>query len=45
MEYNAETTGEKHKNIAESAFTDACCPGNPKDTSVDDLKELFRKIM
>jgi len=31
--------------LAESAYADACCPGNPKDTSVEDLKELFRKIM
>lgn len=31
--------------LAESAFADACCPGNPRDTSVEDLKELFRKIM
>ncbi len=31
--------------LAESAYADACCPGNPKDTSVDDLKELFRKLM
>ena len=31
--------------LAESAYADACRPGNPKDTSVDDLKELFRKIM
>ena len=31
--------------LAESAFADACCPGNPKDTNVEDLKELFRKIM
>lgn len=93
MEYNAETTGEKFKDIAEamgvdttgmsqeeyrkaaiaavrqlsedvgipsklealkeedldflaeSAFADACCPGNPKDTSVEDLKGLFRKLM
>ena len=93
MEYNAETTGEKFKFIAEamgidttgmdqasyrkaaidavrklsadvgiptklealkeedlpflaeSAYADACCPGNPKDTSVEDLKELFRKLM
>lgn len=93
MEYNAEVTGEKYKNIAEamgidttsmsqdeyrkaaidavrqlsadvgipsklevikeedldflaeSAFADACRPGNPKETSVEDLKELFRKIM
>ena len=93
MEYNAECSGEKYKNIAEamgvdtsgmdqetyrkaaieavrklsqdvgipsklealkeedldflaeSAFADACCPGNPKETSVEDLKELFRKVM
>ena len=31
--------------LAESAFADACRPGNPKETSVEDLKELFRKIM
>ena len=31
--------------LAESAFADACCPGNPKDTSVEDVKELFRKLM
>lgn len=31
--------------LAESAFADACCPGNPRDTSVEDLKELFCKIM
>ena len=93
MEYNAETTGDKFKNIAEamgvdttgmdqatyrkaavdavrqlsidvgiptklaalkeedldflaeSAYADACRPGNPKDTSVEDLKMLFRKLM
>ena len=94
MEYNAEYTGEKYKEIAramgvanvddmpvavyrraavdavrqlsvdvgiptkleaikeedlhflaESAYADACCPGNPRDTSVEDLKELFRKVM
>ncbi|MBE6955008.1 MAG: lactaldehyde reductase [Ruminococcaceae bacterium] len=31
--------------LAESAFADACRPGNPKDTSVEDLTELFRKLM
>ncbi|MDO4394261.1 MAG: lactaldehyde reductase [Bacillota bacterium] len=31
--------------LAESAFADACAPGNPKDTNVEDLKKLFRKIM
>ncbi len=94
MEYNAECTGEKYKEIAkamgvegvdamsqeeyrkaaveavrklsqdvgipaklealkeedldflaESAYADACCPGNPKDTCVEDLKDLFRKLM
>ncbi len=94
MEYNAECTGEKYKEIAkamgvkgvedmsveeyrkaavdavrqlsvdvgiptklealkeedlqflaESAHADACAPGNPKDASVEDLKELFRKLM
>ena len=94
MEYNAECTGEKYKEIAkamgvegvddmsveeyrkaavdavrklsvdvgiptklealkeedlqflaESAHADACAPGNPKDASVEDLKDLFRKLM
>ena len=93
MEYNAETTGEKYKAIAEamgvdttgmtqeayraaavaavrqlstdigipsklealkeedltflaeSAYADACRPGNPKETSVEDLKNLFRQLM
>ena len=94
MEYNAECTGEKYKEIAramgvkgvddmsveeyrkaavdavsqlsidvgiptklealkeedldflaESAHADACAPGNPKDASVEDLKNLFRKLM
>ena len=31
--------------LAESAYADACRPGNPKDTSVEDLKALFRKLM
>jgi lactaldehyde reductase len=31
--------------LAKDAYADACCPGNPKDTCVEDLKELFRKIM
>ena len=31
--------------LAESAYADACRPGNPKDTSVEELKELFRKVM
>lgn len=31
--------------LAESAYADACRPGNPKETSVEDLKGLFRKLM
>ena len=31
--------------LAESAHADACAPGNPKDASVEDLKDLFRKVM
>ena len=31
--------------LAESALADACTPGNPRDTSVEDLKDLFRKLM
>lgn len=31
--------------LAQSAYDDACRPGNPKDTSVADLTELFRKLM
>ena len=31
--------------LAESAYNDACRPGNPKDTSVEDLTALFRKLM
>ena len=31
--------------LAESAHADACAPGNPKDASVEGLKDLFRKIM
>ena len=30
--------------LAESAYADACCPGNPKDTSVEDLKEELASL-
>ena len=95
MEYNAEATGEKYRDIAkamgvdgvdamtledarraaidavkklsldvgipadlkeivkpedidflsQSAFDDACRPGNPRDTSVEEIKELYLKLM
>ncbi|MCL2446184.1 MAG: lactaldehyde reductase [Oscillospiraceae bacterium] len=31
--------------LAESAFADACRPGNPKDTSVADIKALFAALV
>ena len=95
MEYNAEATGEKYRNIAkamgvtgvdamsledarkaaidavkqlsvdvgipadlkdivkeediaflaQSAFDDACRPGNPKDTSVEDITALYKSLL
>ena len=31
--------------LAADAYADACRPGNPRDTSIEELKELYRKIM
>ena len=31
--------------LAESAFADACAPGNPRAASVEDMKALIRKLM
>ncbi|MBQ8415980.1 MAG: lactaldehyde reductase [Clostridia bacterium] len=31
--------------LSESAFADACRPGNPKDTCVEDIKALYRSLM
>ena len=31
--------------LAESAYADACRPGNPRDTSVAEIKELFRSLI
>ena len=31
--------------LAKSAYADACRPGNPRETSEAELKELFRKLM
>ena len=49
MEYNAPYTGEKYREIvqflAESAFADACRPGNPRDTSVEEIAALYRSMM
>ncbi len=31
--------------LAESAFADACRPGNPRDTSVEEIKALYESLM
>ncbi|MBQ7385661.1 MAG: lactaldehyde reductase [Ruminococcus sp.] len=31
--------------LSQSAFDDACRPGNPRDTSVEEIKELYRRLM
>ncbi|MFA6688750.1 MAG: lactaldehyde reductase [Sphaerochaetaceae bacterium] len=31
--------------LAESAYADACRPGNPRDTSVEDLAALYRSLL
>ena len=31
--------------LAKSAFDDACRPGNPRETSVEEIKELYLKLM
>ena len=31
--------------LSESAFADACLPGNPRDTSVAEIAELYRSLM
>ena len=28
--------------LSESAFADACCPGNPRDTSVEEIVALYK---
>ena len=31
--------------LAESAYADACRPGNPKDTCVEDIVALYKSLM
>ena len=31
--------------LAQSAYDDACRPGNPRDTSVEEIKALYRALM
>lgn len=31
--------------LSESAYADACRPGNPRDTSVEEIKQLYQSLM
>ena len=31
--------------LAQSAFDDACRPGNPRDTSVEEIEELYKSLL
>ena len=31
--------------LSESALADACCPGNPRDTSVEEIKALYQSLL
>ena len=31
--------------LSESALADACCPGNPRDTSVEEIKALYKSLI
>ncbi len=31
--------------LSQSAYDDACRPGNPRDTSVEEIKELYKSLM
>ena len=53
LEYNKSVASERYRLngilkeediqfLAESAFADACRPGNPRDTSVEEIVELYK---
>ena len=44
-EKNEKVREEDLEQLARDAYADACRPGNPRDTSVEELKELYRRIM
>ena len=44
-EKNDRVRPEDLDRLAQDAFDDACRPGNPRDTSVEELKELYKKVM
>ncbi|MBR4726491.1 MAG: lactaldehyde reductase [Clostridia bacterium] len=42
---NEKVREEDLDQLAADAYADACCPGNPRDTNVEELKALYRMIM
>ncbi|MBR1483510.1 MAG: lactaldehyde reductase [Ruminococcus sp.] len=42
---NEKVRAEDLDVLAADAYADACRPGNPRDTNVEDLKELYKQIM
>jgi len=36
---------EELRQLATDAFNDACRPGNPRDTSIEEIEELYRSLM
>ena len=36
---------EDLKALAQSAYDDACRPGNPRDTSVEDIESIYRSLL
>lgn len=44
-EKNEKIREEDLDILAADAYADACRPGNPRDTSIEELKALYRKIM
>ena len=44
-EKNEKVRAEDLEVLAADAYADACRPGNPRETNVEDLKDLYKKIM
>jgi len=42
---NEKIKEEDLEALAAEAYADACCPGNPRDASPEDMIELYRKLM
>lgn len=36
---------EDVKILTESAYADACCPGNPREATLEDIEQLYRSLM